>query len=564
MCKYFVSLLLIFTINFAQAQTETPRQTMRTYLKAMVKIKNNEGDLKTNFNQAISTFDLKESEPTLRFNIGKRYAEQLIKTIDKIKKVDYESIPEKTDDFYWVFDKRKFADRTIEISLRKNQDKWLFSIETLNSLDEYDELFQNKQVVEGVTKLKTFTDRFKQNLPAVFQNKIFLMYNWQWLALVIITFFAYLMAKLFDFTTAVVLKKYFKVVAENSTEMLLVAIRPLGHVVLFGIIFATIGHLEFSAASISILSRLLIITMSIFAVRFGHKMIELLSFYATQKAEKTETKFDDILIPLLTKTAYVIVYIIGGILIANSLTINVSGIIAGLGIGGLAFAFAAKDSLANFFGSIMLVLDRPFDIGDVIKAGDLEGVIDEVGFRSTRIRTFNDSVITVSNGDLANRAIENLGKRRFRRMVTSLGLEYNTPAEKIEAFCEAVRELIGNHRWTRKDSFHVYFTNFGAFSLDIKLVCYWETQDYARELAEKHRLHIDILRVAKEIGVSFAFPTQTIHLFQEQPVPVENLENEFRAFGREKAKEVAAKPITLKNPRSNKEDKEQFGDNDVI
>ena len=322
--------------------------------------------------------------------------------------------------------------------------------------------------------------------------------------------------------------------------------------------------LEFDISTLSITKRILIILMSVMSVWFAHRLIELLSFYATQAALNTKTKFDDIMIPLLTKTAYVLVYLVGIVLVANSFTIDVTGIVAGLGIGGLAFAFAAKDTLANFFGSIMLVLDRPFDIGDVIITGDVEGVVNEVGFRSTRIRTFQDSIITISNGELMNRPINNLGKRRYRRLSTTLGVEYDTTPEMIEAFCEGIRQLIVSYKWTRKDYFNVYFTNYGPSSLDIQVMVFWETSDYTREQAEKHRLNIDILRLAKDLGINFAFPTQTVHMFTETKETMTKQQvAEYFDDAINRAKNITAKPLSLKNPRSNATDKEHFGDNDI-
>lgn len=194
---------------------------------------------------------------------------------------------------------------------------------------------------------------------------------------------------------------------------------------------------------------------------------------------------------------------------------------------------------------------------------DIEGIVDEVGFRSTRIRTFNDSLITISNGELMNRPIDNIGKRRYRRLNTTLGLEYNTPPQKIEAFCEGIRQLILSYKWTRKDNFHVYFVNYGASALEIKVIVYWQTDEYSRELSEKHRLMIDILRLSQEIGVSFAFPTQTVHLFNEEKQAITNIEKEYLEKGIETAKSVIGKPISLRNPRSNSEDQEQFGKNDI-
>jgi len=562
MTKIIVILSFLISLN-TFGNTQTPRETMRTFLKSMVKIKTKQGNQKDQFKIAISTLDLTNIDKTLQYEMGKRYAEQLILTLDKIKKVSYENIPNYTEGETWEFDTRSHKNQNLEISITKIDKEWLFSKETLRSLDAYLDLLKMQTPVIGVKRLETLSEKFKNKLPGHFLDKVFLLYHWQWLAIGLILLFSFIGLKIFDLTLSTLLTKYFVIIKQHSSERLLKAIRPLGIIVFLSLIYQTIPHLEFSAKSITVINRILIIMMSCYSVIFGHKVIELMSFYAAQKAAQTENKFDDILVPLLTKTAYVLVYIVGGILIANSLTIDVSGIIAGLGIGGLAFAFAAKDTLANFFGSIMLVLDRPFDIGDSIKAGGIEGIVDEVGFRSTRIRTFNDSLITVSNGELITMPIENLGKRRYRRLVTSLGLEYDTPPEKIEAFCEGIRQLIMNHKWTRKDSFHVYFVNFGASSLDIQVVCYWETADYARELSEKHRLMIDILRLAKNLDVNFAFPTQTVHMFNQELKEVKTIEGEFRDFGRQRAKEVIEKPITLKNPRSNAQDKEQFGDNEV-
>lgn len=562
MKKFFFPLLLIFSAQVL-AELSSPRETIERFVKSMVKIKKSEGVEKENYYVAISALDLTDVDATIKYEVGKKYSIQLMNVIDKIQKVNYETIPVSLQGKEWTYIKKEIAGTKVIIHLSKVNEDWLFSKKTLNNLDEYEVLLKDKNVVKGVETLMTPGMKLKASLPQAFAKKSFLIYNWQWVGLLIIIFFSFIIQKTFDFVLTLSLNKYFKFMQKETREKVLPAVKPLGVIVFFALTHQLIPLLEVDVKFITYSHRILVILMSIYAVKLGHRVIELLTSYATEKAAETETKFDDILIPLFSKTAYVIIYILGGILIANSLTINVSGIIAGLGIGGLAFAFAAKDTLANFFGSIMLVLDRPFDIGDVIKAGDLEGVVSEVGFRSTRIRTFNDSVISVSNGALMNMAIENLGKRRYRRLVTTLGLEYDTPAEKIEAFCEGIRELILNHKWTRKDSFHVYFVNFGASSLDIQLVCYWETADYARELAEKHRLMIDILRLAKEVDVSFAFPTQTVHMFNQELVPKENIEGEFRAKGREVAKTVAAKPITLKNPRSNGEDREQFGENEV-
>lgn len=401
-------------------------------------------------------------------------------------------------------------------------------------------------------------------MPETLRGDFLILEIWQWLTLTLIITFAFVIEKIVLFFLSKILNKSVTIIHETSNEHLEKAMRPLGKIAFLFFINSNLKAVGLLSETEKSMQSLLSIIMSCLAVWLGHRVVGLAAFYFTQMAKETTTKFDDILIPLLTKTTYVLVYLCGLILILNTLNFDVTGLIAGLGIGGLAFAFAAKDTLANFFGSLMLVLDRPFDVGDVVVCGDFEGVVEEVGFRSTRIRTFYDSVISISNGELMNRPIDNYGKRRYRRLNTTLGLEYDTAPEKIEAFCEGIRQLILNHKWTRKDNFHVYFTNFGASSLDIKLMVYWKTGDYARELAERHRLMIDILRLAEGMNVGFAFPTQTLHMFSEDKKALDSIpKSEYLKFGRDKGQALAADPVSLKNPRSNGSDDNQFGGNDV-
>ena len=560
------TVLLTFVFLFSSlsfANTSTPRDSFKTFLKAMVKIKENTSESQTYYNMALSTLDLREVRSSVKFTIGKKRANQLIKVLDKIKRIDYQKIPEKISEPVWSFDKRIFENQTLEIKLIQIDQKWLFSSETLNQLDLYQSALASSHNAKGVIKFNQFAEKIRSSLPPSLLKKSLLFENWQWLGILFILFISFLVSKICQFFISMTLNHSSKIAMLTSNQKLAATINPLSRIIFIFTTMKLIEFLDFGVETISFLQRLLYITMSIMTVWLAHKVIEFFTEYFSSKAETTDTKFDDILVPLMAKTAFVITYILGALLVANSLTIDVSGIIAGLGIGGLAFAFAAKDTLANFFGSIMLVLDRPFDIGDVITSGDIEGVVVEVGFRSTRIRTFNDSLITISNGELMNRPIDNKGKRRFRRLVTTLGVEYDTTPAQIEAFCEGIRQLIINYKWTRKDNFHVYFNNYGASSLDIKLVVYWKTEDYSRELAEKHRLLIDILRLSKELDVGFAFPTQTVHLFNEEKNIQTTDVDKYLQDGREKATTVLNKPLSLKNPRSNSEDKEQFGDNEI-
>ncbi len=190
----------------------------------------------------------------------------------------------------------------------------------------------------------------------------------------------------------------------------------------------------------------------------------------------------------------------------------IAPLLGSLAVAGVGFSFAAKDTVENFFGSVAVVLDRPFDIGDWVVIDDTEGIVEHVGFRSTQVRTFYNSQVTIPNANLVRAVVDNYGRRQYRRWMTTLALQYDTPPETLVAFTEGVRELIRTHPYTRKDYYQVWCNEFGPSSLDILLYMFFEVPDWNTELRERERFFLDILRLAERLGVQFAFPTQTLHL----------------------------------------------------
>ena len=201
---------------------------------------------------------------------------------------------------------------------------------------------------------------------------------------------------------------------------------------------------------------------------------------------------------------------------ADLFGLPLNSIVTGLGIGGIAIAMAAKDTIANIFGFVTIVTDRPFSIGDWVKIQNNEGTVEKLGFRSTQIRTFYNSVISIPNSTFLNSSVDNMGLRKYRRFSTNLSITYSAAADDIESFCEGVRELIRQHPQTRKDYFFVHLNNLSQSSLDILLYCFFEVDSWDEELAARHRLLLDILRLAKQLSVNFAFPTQTLFMSKEK------------------------------------------------
>ncbi|MDT8370735.1 MAG: mechanosensitive ion channel family protein [Gammaproteobacteria bacterium] len=354
-------------------------------------------------------------------------------------------------------------------------------------------------------------------IPSVLKERFLLEY-WQWLGLLV----TIVLGALADKLVAWFLKSYITLWKKRKPvydDLDPTTLRPLGLMAMALIWSAGLGLLALPDTAALILSIAVKVLVSLSGIWSAFRLVDVVDTLLIKQALRTENKFDDLFVPMVTKSLRVFVVVIGIIFIADNLNVDVTSLLAGLGLGGLAFALAAKDLLGNFFGSITILLDRPFHIGDWVIIGDVEGMIETVGFRSTRIRTFYNSLITLPNSILTTTKIDNMGARRYRRMRSMLALTYDTPPEKIDAFCEGIRELIQLHPYMRKDYYQVYFNEYGAASLDILVYVFWETPDWNTELRERHRFLLDILRLAKQLGVEFAYPTQTLYLRQDSGQP---------------------------------------------
>jgi len=252
--------------------------------------------------------------------------------------------------------------------------------------------------------------------------------------------------------------------------------------------------------------------MPFFGVMVLYALADVLSLYFEKIAARTSTTMDDQLIPIIRRSMKMVVIAVGVLFILNNLNVNITALLAGLSIGGLALALAAQETLKNFFGSIMIFLDRPFQIGDWISGDGIDGTVEEVGFRSTRIRTFRNSVTSVPNGRLADLTIDNHGLRIYRRFNTHISVTYDTPPDVITTFVEGLKKIVADYPHTRKDYYEVHLHEMGASSLNILFYIFFEVPSWSEELNCRHEILLKILRLAEALGVRFAFPTQTLHM----------------------------------------------------
>ncbi len=397
---------------------------------------------------------------------------------------------------------RLFPIRTPEIYLVKVGEKWLFSRQTLIATPRlYSETFS--------VAAQLLIDA----LPPVFQFNFLGMALWQYTGIFFVLLVAFFVRKVSEFSLRKLAGWLVKYTPPHlDEEVVLKSIKPLSFLIFTLTIRFFYADLQLPVHVNATVNFALDVMIAASILWLSFQVADLLCDRLTRITAQTETKFDDQLIPMFRKMLKIFAITIGVLILMQSFGYSISSLLAGLGIGGVAVALAAQDTLANFFGSITIFADKPFQIGDWIVTGKVEGTVEEVGFRSTRIRTFYDSVISVPNSKLANSDVDNMGLRRFRRIRQVLGVTYSTTPEQMQAFVEGVRAIITANPSMRKDYYEVHFNGYGDFSLNVLVYCFVKVSNWSEELRVKHNFFLEILRLADQLNIEFAFPTQTVHL----------------------------------------------------
>lgn len=438
-----------------------------------------------------------------------RLAKQLLKVLDaRGLLVVYDEIPYVPNHLDSLSGLSQFIlfDSLPEIYLSQTNGEWVFSEQSLQQIPQlYRATFSST--------LEALIDA----LPPVAEKDFFGLKLWQIVGLFVWLIVALSIRKIFESLLLQYLAKWAKKTRVEWDDLIITSIqKPLGLVILIGFLLVSYTNLQFSVTVTLVLSKILEIALSVAIFWVIYNLIDIFAEYLKTITGKTENTLDDQLVPLIRKTLRVFVVVLGVILILQNNGYNVASLIAGLGIGGLAVALAAKDTLANFFGSLTIFIDRPFHMGDWIKTSGVEGTVEEVGFRSTRIRTFYNSLVSIPNSSLANSEIDNLGMRKYRRLKTVLNLTYDTSPEQMEAFVEGIKAIVKANDNFRQDYYEIHFHSFGAHSLDVLVYVFFSVPDWSTELQQRHNFLLEILRLAKSLVVQFAFPTQTLHIDSHQ------------------------------------------------
>ena len=395
-----------------------------------------------------------------------------------------------------------------EIYLEKYGNKWYYSKHTVEAIPKLHQQIYPWGTSQLVTTVSTIS-----------QARFLGLQTWQWIGMVIVAllfFIVYrLMALLFRWIIYRILALYGKV--GIALRYILPVSRPLGFFVGLYALKFFIPLLLLPVKFNAFLLKTLGILIPFYGVFIAYRLVDFFAFILQRAASRTESTLDDQIIPVLRTLAKIIVVAIGILLALSNLGYDVTALLAGISIGGIALALAAQDTLRNFFASLMIFLDRPFQIGDWVKTNEVEGIIEEVGIRATRIRTFEDSLMYVPNATLIDTALNNYGARRYRRYKAIIGVEYRTSLEQLKVFIEGLRQIVENHPNTRKDFYEIHFFEYGDSSLNILFYIFFKVSNWSEELRVRHEINMAIKALAESLGVGFAFPSRSIYVESMPP-----------------------------------------------
>lgn len=321
--------------------------------------------------------------------------------------------------------------------------------------------------------------------------------------------------------------RFFRRFSEGSghDEFVELLLKPFQFIILFISLYFALVQLRFPAvfnltpeniaSTRDILHRVFGAIMILYITWLLLRLVDFIIMILYQRALLTEDKSDDQIILFMKDLVKVLVVIFALFFILSAVfKLNITTLIAGLGIGGLAIALAAQDTLSNLLASFIIFLDKPFKSGDTVNFNNITGTIEKVGFRSTKVRTLDKSLLTVPNRNLTDGPLNNITESPFRRVKFMISLTYSTPSTKIQAVIDEINEVLKNHEDT-KDDFTVAFSDFSASSLDILVLFFVYSNDWEKMVRVKEEINFKIMHIVERNGCEFAFPTQTIHMAKD-------------------------------------------------
>ncbi len=503
------------------SRAHSPRQVMRDFMLGTAAW--DEGGRE----RALATLDLSAIHEKLRAVEGPLAADYLRQILSRLGYVIWQEIPDDPHQrLPYIHYEHAHGDIAIgREELENGAVQWRFTSDTVAAVDEIYAGIQNMPLAVGMTPPEPLTSYFRlrsmlQDVSPVLLRRTVLLENWQWLGLgaVLLAALVVSWAAAFVFGLALVgLLRLLRIDRETRGLAAAAFGWPAG---LFGagvVFLVAVRELGLREDVARLVGGMAAVMLIVGGTYFVFRVVDAIGSWLAHRASQTETRVDSIAVAIGTGVAKVAVVVGGVVAAAEVLGLPYEGVIAGLGVGGLALAIAARDSVSNFIGAGILLADRPFSRGDRVQIGDTVGHIEEVGLRSTRIRTLDDGVLVVPNSKLADDTVQNLALQRITHVVLDIGVAQDTPRAKLDAFVSALRPLFLRQPLGSDKDLLIGLNGVGPSALEVRIDGYVRTADDAAFIDAKHSLVADIVDLARDLDVSFAQPTRTVQLVTAPP-----------------------------------------------
>jgi MscS family membrane protein len=338
---------------------------------------------------------------------------------------------------------------------------------------------------------------------------------WKYLFSLIYIFLAFYVSKLLDYLTRVWLKRWAGKTESKLDDLLLDLLNGPVKIISF-VIFLRIGLdvFDWPPTVQNVLSKGFTVIVAVTVTYAVMKLVDLLmGWWRLRVVADSDPQFREQIFPIIRKTLKAFVVVVATLVTLSNIGVNITAAIASLSIGGLAVGLAAQDTLANLFGAVAILLDRPFRIGDRITLDSVDGTVETIGLRSTKIRNLDGHLVTIPNKTMGNANITNVTNRPNIKTVMNIGITYDTPTEKVKRAVAILEEIYRGHPET--SDLIVSFNQFSDSALNIQVVHWWKSPDGRQQLAGMQELNLQVKERFDAEGISFAFPSQTVYLKQD-------------------------------------------------
>ncbi len=547
---YFSIVLLFISTQILMADNPltpqklfTPRQTIKIFINSMNEYKlgleNNDETKLNSINKAIKCLNLKEIPPLLKEEKGIEVAIFLKEILDRVYvfQENFEDVPEDLNISFWTVPDTEI---TIQLSESDGKKEFLFNSNTvINSGDFYSKV-KHLPYLPNSGKGAGYNSPWKDKyIPRWISTDIFGLQLWQWVGILVAIGIGLMIKHFSKFFFNYLLTISKRTSIQWDDKIIEVVGNPGGKMFAIGFWYFFLYIADIDGKIYTILSYILKVFLGFYFILFLNGLAEILgNIYKYRVSISTEPS-EKHLVPLLTKITKILFISLGLMLSLQNLGVNVVSLLAGLGIGGLAIALAARDTAANLFGSLMILLDKPFKTGDQIIIGEIEGFVEEIGFRSTQIRSLNDSLVSIPNAVIANSSIDNLGMRKSKRTNFSFYISYDTNPFILEAFLEGIKNIIYAKEKILKNDMVVVLNKLSDPGLEIFVNFYSNIDTWQENLEQRQEVYLETWRLAENLNIKFVTqgvtysPSESNKNLNEDNMDIGKIKNIALQFGKE-------------------------------